>query len=446
MLDLDSLNYWSELNKPHLTLDDIKPVISLISENQAITTAIIGRSFLGKPIHSLTLGHGGLKVLAWTQMHGDEPTATAAVLDILQLLLSDSSALPLNAFCSMFTVKIIPMLNPDGAQAKTRINAQGIDINRDAIALQSPEGRVLREVVETFKPDIGLNLHDQCAYYSVGHSSQPATIAFLAPAFDTQKSINTPRKRAMQLIAGMRQTLEPFIQGCIARYNDDYSARCFGDNIADFGVSTILIESGAHKDDPNRQIARKMNTLCILQCFELLRSNTYQRFSEVAYFDIPENTKNGLSDLLIRGVSLNSPNSVQKFQADVALKRHNNADYEGYIDAIGDLSQVYGFTEIDADELTLNAGKPFILEHPITLDNEHYLALLKQGFTHFLGDSSLLNNLSSLPCLLLDSNQQHCLMPNNRAFMLLLKQQLPFLAILDNQLIELQSGAQYAES
>ena len=250
----------------------------------------------------------------------------------------------------------------------------------------------------------------------------------------------------MQLIAGMRQTLEPFIQGCIARYNDDYSARCFGDNIADFGVSTILIESGAHKDDPNRQIARKMNALCILQCFELLRSNTYQRFSEVAYFDIPENTKNGLSDLLIRGVSLNSPNSVQKFQADVALKRHNNADYEGYIDAIGDLSQVYGFTEIDADELTLNAGKPFILEYPITLDNEHYLALLQQGFTHFLGDSSLLNNLSSLPCLLLDSNQQHCLMPNNRAFMLLLKQQLPFLAILDNQLIELQSGAQYAES
>ena len=35
---------------------------------------------------------------------------------------------------------MVPMLNPDGAERFQRRNAQGIDINRDALLLQSPEG------------------------------------------------------------------------------------------------------------------------------------------------------------------------------------------------------------------------------------------------------------------------------------------------------------------
>ena len=153
LLDLNTVEFWPQLNKLHLTFDDLSPVMHTLAESEHLETDVLGQSFLGNPIHSVTLGKGSIKILAWTQMHGDEPTATAAVMDVLSYLLSDPNALPLENFKALFTLKIIPMLNPDGAQAKTRCNAQGIDINRDAIALQSPEGQILRNTVNTFKPD-----------------------------------------------------------------------------------------------------------------------------------------------------------------------------------------------------------------------------------------------------------------------------------------------------
>ena len=40
----------------------------------------------GRTISMLTLGKGDVKVLLWSQMHGDEPTATMALLDMLNFL------------------------------------------------------------------------------------------------------------------------------------------------------------------------------------------------------------------------------------------------------------------------------------------------------------------------------------------------------------------------
>ena len=49
------------------------------------------------------------------------------------------------------------MLNPDGAERFQRRNAQSIDINRDALRLQTPEGRTLKAVRDRFQPRIGFN-------------------------------------------------------------------------------------------------------------------------------------------------------------------------------------------------------------------------------------------------------------------------------------------------
>ena len=76
------------------------------------------------------------------------------------------------------------MLNPDGAEAVKRFNAQGIDINRDARRLSTPEGRALRKAVETIKPEFGFNLHNQHARTSVGRPPKPAAVSVLAPAPD----------------------------------------------------------------------------------------------------------------------------------------------------------------------------------------------------------------------------------------------------------------------
>src|SRR6187431_2522666 len=44
----------------------------------------IGTSVEGRSINHVSLGRGPFRVLLWSQMHGDEPTATVALLDLLE--------------------------------------------------------------------------------------------------------------------------------------------------------------------------------------------------------------------------------------------------------------------------------------------------------------------------------------------------------------------------
>jgi len=46
----------------------------------------IGKSYLGKPIYKMSVGIGNIKVLAWSQMHGNESNGTLAMLDLLETL------------------------------------------------------------------------------------------------------------------------------------------------------------------------------------------------------------------------------------------------------------------------------------------------------------------------------------------------------------------------
>lgn len=282
------------LNIPQIRRGNIEPLLALLSTEERVIVEEIGRSHQNRPINSITLGKGGIKIMAWTQMHGDEPTATAAVFDLLAILLADQGPFDFETFKRTFTLKIIPMLNPDGAEQETRVNAQGIDINRDAMALDTPEGQVLMAAAKSFQPHVGFNLHDQSPLYSAGDTDNYATIAFLAPAFNEEKHIDAPRRRAMQLIALMSQAISSDIPNSIARYDDTFAARCFGDTLAGLGISTILIESGEHPNDANRQIARKLNAISMFTAMQALLDSSYSKISLDDYFALPENIKEGL--------------------------------------------------------------------------------------------------------------------------------------------------------
>lgn len=282
------------LDLPQIRRANIQPLIAALANDKRAAVEEIGRSYLDTPINAITLGHGEIKILAWTQMHGDEPTATASVFDLISLLLSDSGPVDFDSFADAFTLKVIPMLNPDGAEQETRVNAQAIDINRDALALNTPEGRVLMDMAKAFQPHIGFNLHDQSPFYSAGETSNHATMAFLAPAFDPQKSIDDVRQRAMQLIVLMSHAISAHIPGLIARYDDAFAPHCFGDSLAGLGISTILIESGEHPDDPNRQIARKLNVVSMCTAIQALLDESYRGVTVNDYFALPENKKEGL--------------------------------------------------------------------------------------------------------------------------------------------------------
>lgn len=385
--------HFPELNKSHLLFSDIKPVIEKLTDNSDVTLTILGESCCKRPIQRLTLGSGPLTVLAWTQMHGDEPTATAAVLDWVQLLLSK----PLDSFPddwrSLATIHIIPMLNPDGAERNTRVNEQGIDINRDARQLQTPEGKILWDQVNQLKPDLAFNLHDQNPYYSAGDTHYPATMAFLAPAFHPDKHVDAPRLRAKQLIACMAETLGYWLPHHIGRYDDTYSARSFGDNIAATGASTILIESGAYPNDPNRQIARKMNVIALHSALESLLNNRYLQKSLADYYRIPDNVEDGLTD--IKFLQVTQSCGQHTYQADISLRF--NKQGQASINHIGDLSTQHAFKLVAANLLQILPLQGKQIAGPVYLNETSYREILKDGYSYFVGYPELIINQTNWP-------------------------------------------------
>ena len=54
------------------------------------TVEKIGESVEGRSINHVRAGTGPIGVLLWSQMHGDEPTATAALFDLFEYLRAPS--------------------------------------------------------------------------------------------------------------------------------------------------------------------------------------------------------------------------------------------------------------------------------------------------------------------------------------------------------------------
>ena len=336
-------------------------ILSLIKNRNSGVFKIseIGKSFEGREIYLLKAGTGKIKVMLWSQMHGDEPTATQALFDIFNFFehpedLKDEPELILKN-CTLY---FIPMLNPDGAKRFQRRNAQDIDINRDALRLESPEAKLLMKYRDAVNPDFGFNLHDQDVWYSAGNTKYPATLSFLTPAFDNEKTINESRKKSMQLIAEMNDVLQNFIPNQIGRYSDDFMPTAFGDNIQKKGTSTILIESGGFADDQERQIVRKLNFVAILYALYSISNNNFVIKEITDYEKIPFNKKNKLFDYIIRNAAI--PNNNMKYKADIGIRSRSLHDKDIFeIEEIGDLSQNYASFEIDmngAEIISVNIG------------------------------------------------------------------------------------------
>ena len=71
----------TQIHGRYITQKDIAPLLEKLSEEIGIHE--LGKSALGKPIHIIGLGKGKTKILAWSQMHGNESTTTKAVFDLL---------------------------------------------------------------------------------------------------------------------------------------------------------------------------------------------------------------------------------------------------------------------------------------------------------------------------------------------------------------------------
>lgn len=282
---------------------------------------VVGTSFLGRPIRMLTLGNGEKKILLWSQMHGDEPSATPALLDIAHYLLEHADEPAARSILESFTLLMIPMLNPDGTEVYERRNAQAIDINRDALNLVTPEGRLLKRVRDTHEPMLGFNLHDQNRRTAVGDTGVLATNAVLAVAGDAENTLTPGRLRAKRACAAIVEALAPFVPGGMARYDEDWSPRAFGDNLTGWGTPVVLIESGGVPSGHDFTVLTRLNFVAILTVLEGLARDDLLRYDPQVYEDLLRNNSNSWSDVVVRDGYLLQPGTDRAYRADLAFDR-----------------------------------------------------------------------------------------------------------------------------
>jgi len=347
-----------------------------------------GHSVEGREIYLVKVGQGDTKVLLWSQMHGNEPTATMAIMDIFNFLQHDTSPAR-NKILDKLTLYFIPMLNPDGAEIFERRNALEIDINRDALRLQSPESRILKGVRDRINPEWGFNLHDQNPYSSAGKTKETASISFLAPAYNVAKDWNPGRTRAMQLICLMNEILQKHIPNQVGRYSDEFEPRAFGDNIQKWGTNTILIETGARRGDPEKQYLRKMNYLAILEGLYAIGQRDYERFRLPDYNKIPLNG-GVLHDLVIRNALV--PLYDSTYMLDIGFRSTEvendsvTAFYgRSYISDVGDLHTYFGHEEFDAEGYDVRFGHAYAqpFKDLETLSKQDIYGLMQAGYNTF---------------------------------------------------------------
>ena len=265
-----------ELDKRRIKHRDLQPLLARYEANPLFGITKVGESIEGRDLDLISIGTGNTHVLLWSQMHGDEPTATQAIFDIFKFLASDDFKDEKQEILSNLTLHFLPMLNPDGAERYQRRNLLGVDINRDALRLQSPESKVLKQVRDSLQADFGFNLHDQSTYYNAERTEKPATISYLAPAYNYEKDINESRGDAMKIIVYMNNIIQKYAPGQVGRYNDDFEPRAFGDNIQKWGTSTIFIESGGYANDVEKQEIRKLNYVSILSAIYTIAKGNYK--------------------------------------------------------------------------------------------------------------------------------------------------------------------------
>ncbi len=278
----------------------------------------VGASLEGRGISMVTIGHGPTRVLLWSQMHGDEPTATAALFDVFEYFRLHARDQAVERILSTLTLYVVPMLNPDGAERFQRRNAQGIDINRDALRLQTPEGRVLKSLRDRFQPRVGFNLHNQGWRTSVGDPPKPASISLLAVAYDKSVSENAGRKLTKKLCAVIRDALEPFASGQIGRYDEDFEVRAFGDNLTLWGTPVVLIETGPFpSSEPDPPLVR-LNFIAIVSALDALATGRVERADPARYETLPTN-ESKMMYLLVRNATVHTGTGVPPFLADVGI-------------------------------------------------------------------------------------------------------------------------------
>ena len=175
----------------------------------------------------------------------------------------------------------------------------------------------------------------------------------------------------MKVIAIMNSAIQKSISDQVGRFDDEYEPRAFGDNFQAAGTSTILIEAGGFYNDPEKQYIRKIFFKAILSGLISIADESYLKAKTKDYFSIPENKKLHFH-ILLRNCKLEK-NGIP-YKLDIGLCAEENVTKNSksvkctyVVTELGDLSDYFGYEEIDCEFFTLTQTKKLRIDEPADL-------------------------------------------------------------------------------
>lgn len=336
----------------------------LAEGSRSVTREKLGESAEGRPIELLTIGDGPKRALMWSQMHGDEPTHTSMLLNLLRMLTTEGS--PAEPLLRGLTIGMIVPLNPDGAERNTRHNGQGIDVNRDALKFATAEGRALRKAVEDFKPDYGFNLHNQHHRTAIGSPPEPAAVSLLVPPLDDDDTQTDTVREAARVAATFCERVREAAGGRVSRYDADFMARAFGEWVQRQNVPVILIEAGGWLGS-EFAFLEKLHLAAFVQTLEAIAMSALgepgglEECDPASYYDLRRSSPYHLFDLLVSGAGVaqhSHDGECVVCDAEVGIDYpHRMAGLHEYSDgaigALGDLHENGGLSVVKTPAVVL---------------------------------------------------------------------------------------------
>ncbi len=99
------------------------------------------------------------RLLVLCRQHGDEPASTEALLRLIHGIASGGDPV-LRSELSHVTLYVVPMVNPDGAEAGTRRNGANADLNRDWGRFTQPETLAVAAAAKSIRPALVVDAHN----------------------------------------------------------------------------------------------------------------------------------------------------------------------------------------------------------------------------------------------------------------------------------------------
>ncbi|MCW8926096.1 MAG: DUF2817 domain-containing protein, partial [Xanthomonadales bacterium] len=152
---------WSELTSHEQMMAYLEP---LADSSARVSMKSIGTSVTGRPIPALFFSDDpefasrrDVKplVMIFCQQHGNEPSSKEAAMILARRLLGEDAGL-----LKKLDLILVPQVNPDGAEAGQRRNANDMDLNRNHVMLSEPESYALHQLFLDWMPEVTLDVHE----------------------------------------------------------------------------------------------------------------------------------------------------------------------------------------------------------------------------------------------------------------------------------------------